>query len=169
MLQDDRVAECDVGRGETGHLVVREVPRHDAHEGSDGFGADHSPAGSLDVQGLFAEEAFGIVRVVVIDGGDEGNLSFGFRRRLAYFEGQQGGQFVGAFAVQFGHPGEDGSSFGKRDGAPFAVFREGTLEYILYVLVAEGWELGNAFSGCRVGGCIVAHRTELFLRQGRLS
>src|SRR5699024_7649360 len=74
VLEHDRVAEHEVRRREAGHLVVREVPRHDAEQRTDGQGLDAGGAGNRGRDLVVRGQAGSVDAVVLDDVGGEFDL-----------------------------------------------------------------------------------------------
>ena len=114
VFEDDGVADHQVGGGETGYLVVGEVPRHDAEQRADGFLAYHRRTPTARGQWGVLQELRGVLGVVAVDGRDQLDLTFRLPGGLAHLAGDQRGQRVDAFEVQLGHPDQDRSALGLR-------------------------------------------------------
>ena len=112
MLQQDRVAERQVRAGEPGDLVVGEVPRHDPEQRPEGAAADDRGPVTEDVERLVAGELLGIVAVVLEDVRGEIDLAERTLADLAHLGDDQVGEFLTAFAVQFGRPLQQRSALG---------------------------------------------------------
>ena len=121
MLEDDRVADDEVRRGEAGDLVVREVPRHDPEQHPDRRAADDRRALAEDVDRLVAGDLLGVVGVVLGDVGGEVDLAVSRRERLAHLAHDDRGEFVAALAVQLGDATDERGALGDRGVAPRAV------------------------------------------------
>ena len=105
VLQDDRVADHEVRRGEARDLVVREVPRHDPEQHADRRAADDRRPLAEDVERLVAGDLLGVVGVVLGDVGGEVDLAVGGRERLAHLAHDDRGELVATLAVQLGRRG----------------------------------------------------------------
>ena len=121
VLQDDRVPEDEVRRGEAGDLVVREVPRHDPEEHSDRRAADDRRPLAEDVERLVAGDLLGVVGVVLRDVGCEVDLTLRRGERLAHLADDDRGEFVAPLAVQLRDAADERCALGDRGVAPRAV------------------------------------------------
>ena len=107
----------EVRRGEPGHLVVREVPRHDAQQHAERRPADDRGALAEDVDRLILHDLLGVVGVVLGDVGREVDLADRGRQRLAHLAHDDRAQLVAALAVQFGDAADQRRAIGDAGGA----------------------------------------------------
>lgn len=100
MLEDDGVAEHEVGGGEPGHLVGRVVPRHHAEESADRLPTDEgfTLAGGQGDR-LVGEEGRRVPGVVGVDLGAELDLPDGLVERLAHLAADDGAEGAGPLGV----------------------------------------------------------------------
>jgi hypothetical protein len=119
VLEHDGVAQGQVGAGEPGHLILREVPRHDAQDHPDRTAHDDGAALTGEqVDRLVGQELLGVVGVELVNGGTEVDLSECLVERLAHFADHDVGQLLAAFGVQFSHAAGQSGSLRDRGGRP---------------------------------------------------
>jgi hypothetical protein len=140
------------GPGESGHLVVGVVPRHDAQQHADRTAADHRAALAAEQFDRFVgEELRGVVGVELIDRSAEFHLADRLVQRLAHLALDDRGQLVLAFLVQLGDATDQGGAL--VDGRllrPLPICRAGRGEGLLYLLVGGGGVFLDDVAGRRV-------------------
>jgi hypothetical protein len=117
VLEQDGVAEHQVGRDEAGHLVDREVPRHHAEQRADRLLGDHGAA-ALDRQRLVGEQRRALLGVVLEDVDDDADLAPALVDPFAHLQRHDRRQFVGPLGEQLRSPGDDRGAFGHRPPPP---------------------------------------------------
>ena len=118
VLQQDGVADDEVGAGEAGHLVVREVPRHDAEQHAERAATDDGAALSGEqLDRLVGEHVGGDVGVVAVDVGGEVDLAEGLLDGLAHLAHDDLRELLAALGVQLAHPTDEGRAIGGAGGA----------------------------------------------------
>ena len=94
VLDHDYVAGHDRRRREAGDLVVREVPRHDAHDHAEGNLAHHGGAAALVRDFLVGTELRAVVGVVIENFNDVVDLAVAFFDGLTHLLGDNAGKLV---------------------------------------------------------------------------
>ena len=157
VLQQDRVAEHEVRRGEARDLVVREVPRHDPEQHPEGRAADDRRALAEDVDRLVAGDLLGVVGVVLGDVGGEVDLALRCRERLAHLADDDRGELVAPLAVQLGGAADERRALGDRRVAPRAVGGIRLLDDGLERIVGDRRIGGEGLAGRGVDDGVVGH------------
>ena len=159
VFEQDGVADAQVRAGEPGHLVVREVPRHDAEQHPDRKPPDQGDTVAVEqVDGLVGEELLGVVGVVGVDVGGEVDLVEALVERLAHLPVDDGGQLVAAFGVQVGHAVDQGRPIcDTRAPRPAARCLAGGGDRLLDLGVGGGRVLAENLSSRGIGDGVLAH------------
>jgi len=106
VLEQDRVAEHEIRRDEPGHLVAREVPRHDPEQRADrALGDDGVPA--LDLDRLVREQRRTVLGVVPEDIDDDADLAAALVDPLPHLQRHDPGQLVRPLLEQVRRPRHD--------------------------------------------------------------
>jgi hypothetical protein len=168
VFEQNRVAEHDVRRGESRDLVIGKVPGHDSDEHPDRLSAHNRFAAAGDVQLLLRQERRTVLGVVLVDGGDQGDLPLRLADRFPHLQGQDLGEFVRALAVELCHPIQQVSALSQRDTPPLAVGAVRARQGVRHLPVDHHRKLLDEFSGRRVDGAIAGHVDPRFRAPGRL-
>jgi len=157
VLEQDRVADHDVGRREPGDLVVREVPRHDPEEDSQGRPPDDGGAVAQDVDRLVARDLLGLIGVVLGDVGGEADLADRGGQRLPHLAHDDRGEFVAALAMELRDATDGRRPLGDGGVAPRAVGGIRRRDRALECIVGDRRIGGEGLAGGRVDDGVVAH------------
>ncbi|CVN11685.1 Uncharacterised protein [Streptococcus pneumoniae] len=140
VLEHDRVAEHEVRRGETGDLVVREVPRHDAQQHTQGQVADHGAAAPVGLDGAVRGEGGALVREVAEDGRAELRLLDALGHALAHLGGDDLRELVLALLEEVRDLLHDGGALLDGAGGPRTLGGLGGGQQLVDLTVGEGRE-----------------------------
>ena len=140
VFEHDGVAEHQVGCHETGDLVVRVVPRHDAQQRADGQPLDHGAATTDGVDLLIGGQGGALGGEVVEDVGAEFGFALGLREWLAHLQGDRRGELIGTFGEQFGDALDDDGPLGDGQGAPGFVGGLGGVHGLNDLGIGRGFE-----------------------------
>ena len=147
MFEQDGVTEHQVRSGETGDLVVREVPRHDAQDRSD-WATFQDSVCAVDFEVKVAGELFTVGGEVPEDGGTEFGFFSAFGVALTHFLADDVGEFVFSLVEQGGYFSHNVRTLWHRACRPFfiRVVREGESFFNLCVgRVVEGFNNVTSF------------------------
>ena len=163
MLENDGVAEREIGAREPRDLIVGVVPRHDPDQHADRAAADQGAALTAEkVDGLVGEELLGVVGVVLVDRGAEVDLTQRLVERFAHLALDDLGQLLASFGVQLGDLLDQRSPLGQRRRAPpFAVRLGRRRQRLLHLFVGRGRVLLHHIPGRGVDHCVQTHVTPL--------
>ena len=158
VLEEDRVSDQQVGRGEPGHLVIREVPGHDAQQHAERRPADDGGALAEDVDRLILHDLLGVVGVELGDVGSEVHLGDRGGQRLAHLAHDDRAQLVAALSVQFGDAADQGRAIGDA-GGPRPAFGCGIRrrERLLELCVGRDGVGGQGLARGGIDDCVVTH------------
>ena len=113
VLEQDRVADHEVRAGETGDLVVREVPRHDPQQHAERAAPDDRRAlAGEQLDRLVGHQLLGVVGVVAVDRADEVELAEGLLDRLAHLAHDDLRELLAPLDVQLADPADERRALG---------------------------------------------------------
>ena len=167
MLEQDRVADDQVGPGEPRHLVVGVIPRHDPEDQPVGAAAHQRGALALQqVDRLIGQQLLGVVGVVLVDSGREVDLAQRLLDRLAHLADDDLGQLLALGGVDLGHLADHRCAVSDGGGRrPLLVARVRATDGVLEITVGDRRVLLDRLAGRRVHNCVVSHVLSSACRQ----
>jgi hypothetical protein len=154
VLEQDRVAEQQVGPGEPDHLVERVVPRLDAEQRSQRLAQDHRVAG-VGRDRPWRREGRPRVAVVQEDPRREVRLRAGVADELAHLQRHDLREAVAALGEQLAGTTDDPGALADGAAPPATERLVGGLDRPVDLLAVERVELHHALAGVGVGGRVV--------------
>ena len=158
VLEQNRVAQRQVRSRKTRHLVVREVPRHDAQQRTDRL-ATHERffvlAGAAQL--LISHELLGVVREVAVDQLAQLDLALRLRDGLAHLHVDDLSELIRALAIDVRNLREDRRALRHRGLRPAGERRCAALLRVDDLLVGGSGVCFHDFAGCRVEDLIDRH------------
>ena len=159
MLQDNHVPDHQVRTGEAGHLVVREVPRHDPEQDAKRAATHYrgSVAGEQ-LDRLIRHQLLGVVCVEAVYVAGEVDLAERLLNRLAHLADDDLAQLLAPLDVQFADAAHQVGALGDgRRGRPRPVDFVGTTDRGAKIVVADGGVLLALVTRGRIDDCVHAH------------
>ena len=158
VLQNDSVAEDQVGHREARDLVVGVVPRHDAQHDADALEAEEALQAVFDLELLVCEPLLGVRRERGGNAARELCLADRLVEGLAHLAVDDGAEFFLALIEQLCCALGEGRTLG--DGGLARPLRVGLLsigERRLDLCCGGGRVLLDGFTGCRVNDGVLEH------------
>ena len=159
VLEQDRVTDHQVGPGETRHLVIRVVPRHDPQQQAVRAAAhERGPVPVQQLDRLIGHQRGTVVGVVVIDRTAEIDLAERLLDRLAHLAHDDLGKLLALLGMKLADsPDDSGALLYRRRPRPLAMRPVGTPDGVTKLVVADRRILAYRLARSRVDDCVIGH------------
>jgi len=157
VLEDHGVAKQQVGRRDTGSLVVREVPGLHCEDRTEGLGANDRLDAVHGPDPFVGKQLVGVVGVVAENLVRHLHLAARLFDGLAHLQDEQIGQLIGALPEEIRSASQNGRSLLHRKFVVRLVLLVGTRDHVLDCFIGCGGELSEYLTCCWIDSGVTGH------------